>query len=62
MTLNHVKSSYNQVFKLYEIEYKEISANTNLWIPTSHYICLTFNNLVHIIIDGTRRFPLLYSY
>ena len=42
-----------------KLKYKEVNANTYLWIPPSHHICLTFNNLVHIIVDGTRRFPLL---
>ena len=35
---------------------------TNLWIPLSHHICLTYKNLVHIPLDGNRRFPLLYYY
>ena len=43
-------------------EYKEVNANNNLWISPSHHICLTFNNLVHIVVDDTRRFPLLYCY
>ena len=33
-------------------KYKEVNANINLWIPPSHHICLTFNNLAHIIVDG----------
>ena len=32
---------------------------TNLWIPPSHDICLTYKNLAHISIHGTGRFPLL---
>ena len=33
--------------------------STNLWIPLSHHICLTYKNLAHIFADGTKRFPLL---
>ena len=51
MTLNYIK-----------LKYKEINANTKLWIPPSHHICLTFNNLAHIIGDGTGRFLLSYCY
>ena len=36
-----------------------VKVNTNLWIPLSHHICLTFNTLVHIIGDGTRRSPFM---
>ena len=37
----------------------KVKANTSLWIPPSHHICLTFNTLVHIIVDSTRRSPFL---
>ena len=50
------------VLSYMKLKYKEVNANTNLWFPPSHHNCLTFNNLVHIIIDGTGRFPLLYCY
>ena len=36
-----------------------VKVNTNLWIPLSCHIGLTFNTLAHIIGDGTRRSPLL---
>ena len=37
----------------------KVKVNTNLWIPLIHHICLTFNALAHIIVDGTRRSPFL---
>ena len=45
-----------------KLKHKKVNAVTYLWIPLSHHICLTFNNLAHIIVDGTRRFPLLSCY
>ena len=36
--------------------------STNLWIPPSCHICLTYKNLLHISFDGTGRFPSLYYY
>ena len=44
-----------------KLKYKEVNAKTNLWIPPNHHICLTFNNLAHIIVDGTGRFTSFYS-
>ena len=35
----------------------KVKVNTNLWIPPGHHICLTFNNLAHIICYGTERSP-----
>ena len=51
-----------QSFSYMKSKYKEVNANTNLWIPPSHHIWLTFNNLAHINVDGAKRFPLLYCY
>ena len=45
-----------------KLKYKKVNVNTNLWNPPSHHICLTFNNLVHIVVDGTGRSPLLYCH
>ena len=46
-----------------KLRYKEVNVNTNLWIPPSHHIYLTFNSLAHYFVgDGTRKFLLLYCY
>ena len=62
MGLNYMKLKYIQVSKLHEIKVQGSKCYTNLWIPPSHHIYLTFNNLGHIVVDGTRRFPLLHCY
>ena len=57
MALSYMKLKDNKVLSYMKSKYKEVNANTNMWIPPSHHICLTCSNLVHIIVDGTERFP-----
>ena len=34
---------------------------TNLWIPLSCHICLTYKKLTHISVDGTSKVPPFYT-
>ena len=56
LTKSDIRINLEMVLSYMKSKYKEVNANTNLWIPPSHHTCLSFNNLVHIVGNGTRKF------